>query len=275
MRLESGSFIGRGGVELFRQSWLPDSPPRAALVNLHGLGDHSGLYAGIGEYFSARGVAVHGFDLRGHGRSPGQRAYIESWHDYREDLDTFVGIVAAGGRPVFTLGNSLGGLVVLDHALHHPEHLAGVIAASAPLGAVGVPPLLMALGRIMSRVWPRFSLEVGMDLGGLSRDPVAARTVLEDPLFHRRGTARLSTEVTSAIARVQRLAPRLAVPVLLLHGSDDRMVPPAGTRDFFNRLAVPDRTYHEYPGAYHTLFADLDAARVIADVDRWIDVHVM
>lgn len=276
MRHETGTLEGRGGTSLFRQAWLPDDGrPRAALINLHGLGDHGGLYPALSDWLVPRGIAVHALDLRGHGRSSGRRAYLRDWRDYRDDLDAFVQLVGATapGRP-FLLGNSLGGLVVLDYALHHGERLAGVIAAAPAIGPVGVPPLLMALGRVMSRVWPSFSLEAGMDLGGLSRDPAAAAAVTADPLFHRKGTARLSTEVTAAIARVQAMAPRLAVPVLLLHGGDDRMVPPDGTRKFFGRLSLADRTLIEYPGGYHALFADLDAPRVLADLEAWIERHV-
>jgi len=272
---ETGTFSGRSGVTLFRQAWLPDIAPRAVLINLHGLGDHSSLYPALPEYLVPHGIAVHAFDLRGHGRSGGQRAYLDDWRDYREDLDAFVGIVAerAGGRP-FLLGNSLGGLAVLDYALHHGRRLSGVIAAAPALGEVGVPRVLMAAGRVLSRVWPRFSLRTGMDLSGISRDPAAVQAVIDDPLFHRVGTARLSTEVVAAIARVQRLAPSLDVPVLLLHGGGDTMVSPEGTRAFFARLTVPDRKLIEYPDAYHALFADLDAARVLADLRRWIEARL-
>lgn len=272
---ETGTFSGRGGVTLFRQAWLPESAARAVLINLHGLGDHSSLYPALPEYFVPHGIAIHAFDLRGHGRSGGQRAYLDDWRDYREDLDAFVAIVAerSAGRP-FLLGNSLGGLAVLDYALHHGPRLAGVIAAAPALGEVGVPRLLMAAGRVLSRVWPRFSLRTGMDLSGISRDPAAVRTVRDDPLFHRVGTARLSTEVVAAIERVQRLAPSLDVPVLLLHGAADTMVSPEGTRAFFARLTVPDRELIEYADAYHALFADLDASRVLADVRRWIEARL-
>lgn len=275
MRHETGTFLGRDGVTLFRQAWLPDQPPRATLINLHGLGDHSSLYPALPAHFVPHGIAVHAFDLRGHGRSGGQRAYLDDWNDYREDLDTFVGFVAerAAGRP-FLLGNSLGGLAVLDYALHHGNRLSGVIAAAPALGAVGVPRVLMAAGRILSRVWPRFSLRTGMDLSGISRDPAALRAVVDDPLFHRVGTARLSTEVVATVARVQRLAASLDVPVLLLHGGADSMVSPEGTRAFFARLTVADRELIEYPGAYHALFADLDAAQVLADLRRWIEARI-
>ncbi len=274
VRYETGTFTGRGGLTLFRQSWLPDAPPHATLVNLHGLGDHSGLYPMLPEYFIPRGVAVYAFDLRGHGRSEGQRAYLDDWRDYRDDLGSFIGMVPrTGGRRPFLLGHSLGGLVALDFALHLGDRIAGVIAAAPALGEVGVPRVLMAAGWVLSRIWPRFSMRTGMDLSALSREPEARRTVVEDPLFHRVGTARLSTEVVAAIERVQRLAPTLAVPVLLLQGGADRMVSPAGTRAFFSRLTVADRQLIEYPDAYHALLADLDAPEVLKDLGRWIDAR--
>jgi alpha-beta hydrolase superfamily lysophospholipase len=94
--------------------------------------------------------------------------------------------------------------------------------------------------------------------------------VLADPLFHRVGTARLSTEVVAAIARVQAAAPRFAMPLLVLHGSEDRMVPPDGSRAFVPRVGHPDHELREYAGAYHVLFADLDREQVLSDLERWI-----
>ena len=265
-------FRGAGGLSLFRQVWRPAGPVRAVLINVHGLGDHSGLYPTLVEHCTTRGIAVHAPDVRGNGRSPGQRAYVERWEEYREDLERFVAVVRQEepDRPIFLLGNSLGGLIVLDYALQRPEGVRGVIAVSPPLGRLGVPAPLLALGRVLSRVWPRFSIRTGMDLSGLARDPVVVETVLADPLFHRVGTARLSTEVAAAIARVQAAAPRFPLPLLVLHGSADRMVPPDGSRAFVARVGHPDRELREYAGAFHVLFADLDRERVLSDVEQWI-----
>jgi alpha-beta hydrolase superfamily lysophospholipase len=273
-----GTFPGSGRTPLYYQAWLPaQARPRAVIVNLHGLGDHSGLYPNLASHFPARAVALYAFDMRGNGRSPGQRAYLGSWKEYRGDLEAFIGRVRQWepGLPVFLLGNSLGGLVVLDYVLHHPGQVDGVIAAAPVLGDVGVPPILMALGRVMSRVLPRFSLNVGMDLTGLAREPSVVEAVLADPLFHRRGTARLSTEVTAAISRVQHLAGTLSVPLLILHGSADRMVPPDGSRTFFAKVRFPDREFREYPEAYHGLFADLGFEAVLGDLGGWIERHIL
>jgi alpha-beta hydrolase superfamily lysophospholipase len=173
--------------------------------------------------------------------------------------------------PVFLMGNSLGGIIGLDYALHYPEGLRGVIAVAAPLGTLGVPRILLVLGRIVSRVWPSFSLETGMDLSGLAREPSVLEEVLADPLFHRRGSARLSTELAAVVAPLHEAAPRFPLPALLLHGSEDRMVAPDGSRKFAARVGHPDHRLIEYEGGYHALFADTGGDRVLADVEAWMN----
>ena len=265
-------FEGAGGVRLFCRHARPSGAPRALLVALHGLGDHSGLYPMLPDAFLPLGIEIFAPDLRGNGRSPGQRAYLESWRELREDLRRLMIRIRAEHPtiPLFLLGNSLGGLVALDYALHHPEGVRGVIAVSAPLGDLGVPRPLMALGRVLSRWWPRFSLDTGMDLSSLARDPQVVERVLHDPLFHRRGTARLSTEVTATIQRVQAAAGGFPVPMLLLHGAADRMVPPVGSRRFVGATGQPDRTLIEYPDGYHALLADVGGDQVLQDIAEWM-----
>jgi alpha-beta hydrolase superfamily lysophospholipase len=267
------TFIASDGLTLFRRTWRPDGSARAVLVNLHGLGDHSGLYPMVSDYFVPRGFTVHAPDLRGNGRSQGQRGYVHSWSEFRNDLELFVGLVRGEelNLPLFLMGNSLGALVVLDYAQHHPEGIRGVIAVAPPLGKLGVPAPLLALGALFSKVWPRFSLETGMDLTGLSRDPAVIARVLADPLFHRRGTARLSTEVRTTIARLHAEASSFPLPLLLLHGSADRMVPPDGSRSYIQKVGNPDKQLLEYPESYHGLMGDLNGPEVLRDLEQWIE----
>jgi alpha-beta hydrolase superfamily lysophospholipase len=269
-------YEGARGARLYCRRCPARGAPRAVAISLHGLGDHSGLYPMVSEALGARGIAVYAPDLRGNGRSPGQRGHIEAWADLRVDLRSLVRRTRAEipAAPLFLVGNSLGGLVVLDFAAHHADELRGVVALAPPLGALGVPAPLLALGRVLSRVWPRFSLETGMDLSGLSRDPSVVAQVLADPLFHRRGTARLSTEVTATIAHVQRAAAGFPVPLLVVHGGADRMVPPEGSRRFVAQVGQSDKQLIEIPGAYHALLADHDVERVLATIGDWIAARI-
>lgn len=271
------TFLGADGLELSCYAcWPSRGVPRGAIASVHGLGDHTALYDVVFDHFVHRGWVVHGFDLRGNGRSPGRRGHVDAWSLYREDLHRFIQHVREfNSGPLFLLGTSLGGAIVLEYALHHPEHLAGVAAAAPALGRPNVPGWMLTLGRVLSRVWPTFSLETGLDLSGITRDAAALERITGDRLFHRMASARLSTELTAAGERVLAGVRDFRVPLLLLHGSADRLVPPDATRSFV-ALADPHLVeYHEYPGAYHALFADTDRAAVLADLERWIAARTM
>src|SRR4029079_7057301 len=150
-----GSYTGAGGLRLFRRVRQPAGRARGVGINLHGLGDHSGLYPDLLGHLAAGVFLVHAPDLRGNGRSPGQRGYVGRWEELREDLHALVALVrseepglplfllgnslacaecVSPALPLFLLGNSLGGLIVLDYALTYPDGLRGVIAAAPPLG---------------------------------------------------------------------------------------------------------------------------------------------
>ena len=242
------------------------------LVNLHGLGDHSGLYPLLAEALPPLGWSVEAYDQRGSGRSPGRRGYVKRWRDWVDDLETFVQLIRfeqAETAPVVVMGHSLGGLVVLDWAESSASTPAGVVAVAPPLGTLAVPRWLLTLGRLAARVAPAFSLQTGLDLSGLSRDPAVTAAVLADPLFHRRATARLAEVVPEAARRVQARAGRIRCPTLLLHGGADRMVPPDGSRAFAARTPAVV-TYREFAAAYHALFADLDAPAVLRELTSWL-----
>lgn len=266
----TGTFAGWDGAPLFWQRWsAPDR--RAVLVNVHGLGDHSGLYPHLVQFFPAHGWTVWAFDTRGNGRSPGRRGHVGAWREFRDDLGAFLRHVRAaeGNVPLVLLGNSLGGLMALDFAIEHPEGLAGVAAAAPPLGDVGVPKPLILLARLLTRVWPTYSQVTGMDLTNLARDPAIVRALLDDPLFHRAASARLGTETIDTIASVHARAARLAVPALLLHGTGDRMVPIEGSRRFASGPAQSRVTLREYADAGHALFVDWGYEERLADLLAW------
>ncbi|HEU4799273.1 MAG TPA: alpha/beta hydrolase [Gemmatimonadales bacterium] len=272
MQHDSGFLTSSDGTRLHYQSWWPDSPPKGHVQVLHGLGDHSGMHRHLVDHLLAHGYAAHAIDLRGHGRSAGQRAYVRRWSDYRGDALALTDRLKYRNavQQVTLIGSSMGALLALDLALAHPDRVNAVVAAAPPLGEVGVPPALMLLARIASRMLPRISLKTGMDLSGMAADPAVLEEVLADPLFHRVGTARLATELTEAAERVRTGIAWITVPALLLHGARDRLVLPRPTREAATRAPADLVRYIEYPDGYHALFADDTGPAVLRDVTDWL-----
>lgn len=276
MKHLEGSFRGSGNLDLFYQSWHPEGQPRAALALVHGFGEHSGRYPNVVNHFVPRGYAIYGLDHRGHGRSPGQRGHINAWSEYRDDVHAFMQLVTEREwpRPIFLWGHSLGGLIVLEYALHYPDNLRGVIASAPLLGQAGISPILIALARLLSRIAPTFSLSTGLDATTLSRDPAVVKAYTSDPLVHSLGTPRLSTEISAAQTWTLAHASEWRVPLLLFFGTADRLVPPENTRKFFDAITFPDKNKIEYEGAYHETHNDIIHAQVMADVEQWLQTRL-
>ncbi|MEP7325132.1 MAG: lysophospholipase [Gemmatimonadota bacterium] len=255
------------------RDWLPtEGKPASTIAIAHGFGEYSGLYSEVGQVLADHGSWVTCRDLRGHGLSPGRQGHIQAWSDYRDDVAEMVERLRRGapGLPTFLLGNSMGGLIAADYAIHYPEQLHGAILLAPAVGEIGVPAFLMKLSRIFSGIWPTFSLKSGIQRSRLTRDPAAIARLDADPLVHSRGTARLGSEMLDAIARVKQEAPALKVPVLLLQGEADQITSPDSSREFFASVGADDKTLKIYPGAYHNLVIDLVKDEVMTDIDRWI-----
>jgi alpha-beta hydrolase superfamily lysophospholipase len=272
-----GTFTGFEGMELYYQRWRPEGIPRASLVVVHGFGEHSGRYDNVVDWFVPRGHAIYAFDQQGYGRSPGTRGYVNYFGEYRQDLKAFLDLVhaAEADRPLFLLGHSMGGLVVLNYVLHDPSGLDGVIASAPLLGTLPTSPILTVLSKALSRLWPRLNLNTGLEVAALSRDKAVVDAYVNDPLVHNLGTPRLGTEMTKAVEWTQDHAADLALPCLILHGGADRIVDPEASRVFFEKVSFHDKERHEYEGSYHEIFNDLDKEVVLADVETWLDDHLM
>ena len=151
MQHKEGVFSGSDDLELYYQCWLPDGDARAVVVIVHGFSDHCGRYSEMVDTLIKRQLAVYSYDLRGHGRSPGKRGYIDHFADYRQDTRTFISLISEQhpDLPFFLFGHSMGGLIALDQALYYPEELSGVISSAALLGNPPVSQAKLASGRIL------------------------------------------------------------------------------------------------------------------------------
>ncbi|ALF53505.1 lysophospholipase [Nostoc piscinale CENA21] len=274
-------FRSIGEVDLYYQSWQPTSNIKAVLVIVHGLGGHSSKYNNIVQHFIPKQYAVYSFDLRGHGRSPGQRGYINSWAEFREDLRTFLELIQSQHPklPIFLLGHSLGSIIVLDYVLRYPQAAAvlqGVILLAPSLGKVGVSQIKLLLGQLLSRVWPRFTLNTGLDLSAGARDEKVLAIYAQDTLRHTLGTARLATEFLNTVNWINHHTNEWKLPLLILHGGADRITLPEGSQIFYEQLTTcQDKTIIVYPDAYHELQDDLNYQEVLADLESWLEGHLL
>ena len=274
-RLEN-RFRGAQGLSLFYQAWYPPGAVRAVVALVHGFGEHCDRYCTVTTALTQAGYAVFGFDNQGHGRSEGQRGHINQWQDYRHNVHAFLSQIRLHepSLPLFVLGHSLGGLIVLDFALNFPQDLAGIIISGPPIRPVGIAkPYLVAIARVLSGVWPRFSMDVGAGAETLSRDPAVVNQTQDDPLTHSMATVRWGTECLVAIDAVRRNVSQLQVPILLVHGSADKVNDVRGSEEIFARITT-DKTLKIYPGGYHEPHNDLDRNQVMNDLVQWLDEHL-
>jgi alpha-beta hydrolase superfamily lysophospholipase len=276
MRHFSGTFKGFGGLDLYYQSWHPETQAQAAVVMVHGLGGHGALFEIAVQDLIAQYYEVYTFDLRGHGRSPGQRGHIMIWQEFRDDLHAFLQHVSheRSGCPCFLWGHSLGGTIVLDYALRFPENLQGIIVTAPALGKVHISPFKLALGRLLSNVFPSFSLKLGIRGPSNVPDPNLVTAYLNDPLRHEYGSARLATEFLTTVNWISQNTAHLKVPLLILHGGADEVAHPDASRTFFQQVMFPDKEHHEYPGYYHDLYVDISYQTIFLDLRNWLERHL-
>ncbi|UKO96363.1 alpha/beta hydrolase [Nostoc sp. UHCC 0870] len=272
-------FPSVGGLKLYYQSWFPEGNVKAVLVIVHGLGGHSDKYSHIVEHLVPKQYAIYSLDLRGHGRSPGRRGHINNWAEFREDLRAFLQLIPTQQPqvPVFLLGHSLGAVIVLDYVLRYPQEastLQGVITLAPAIGKVGVSKFRLLVGRLMSRVWPSFTLNTGLDLAAASRDEKVLVAYKQDSLRHTFASARLATEYFATVAWIYHHAPEWQVPLLILHGGADKVALPEGGEIFYQLVNSPDKLRIEYPGAYHELQDDLNYQEVLTDLENWLEKHL-
>lgn len=268
---ETGTLDGRGGVRLFYR-WNPVPDAKGLVVVVHGFGEHSGRYQHVYERLGAAGLASFGFDYRGHGNATGRRAFVESYDEYLDDVDTAMEAAAAKapGLPRFLVGHSQGGLIGAAYALR-TKGLQAVALSGPALGfKVKVPAWKAVLGQVMSRLWPTLGIPSGLDSKDLSHDHAVVTAYDEDPLVQGKATARWYTEILAAQERVMKTAAALTTPILVMHGADDAICDPAVSRRFVDSLTVADKTYTPYPGLYHEIFNETSRDAVLNDLVAWL-----
>ena len=280
--IEGGGTIGyresHDGLRLSYRHWPASAPLRGAIALFHGGGGHSGqpTFSYFIDYFRKRGFAVFGLDQRGHGYSDGIRYHIESMETLRRDMFDFVDFVRSqpghGSLPVIGVGQSMGGLFLLDFAIHHPDALEGAIVTAPGLDPHGIPQAVQKATRFGNVVAPRWHFRIpALDYDGLTRDKAEIKRVAADALSKLVGTPRTIVNILDTIDRVNQRAGELTTPLHMAHGEVDVFAAVEGTERFFANMPEGDKELIVYPDAYHQLYLDIIKDEFFANVERWID----
>jgi acylglycerol lipase len=264
----------RDGTSILVRHWAPASGPAWANVLLvHGLAEHSGRYEHVGDHLAAAGLDVHGMDLRGFGGSGGRRAWVARWSELHDDVEERItAIRSASELPVVLYGHSLGGLVALGYVLDG-RTAPDLLVLSAPAISAVIPAWKRLLVRGLARVVPTATVANGLDVDHLSSDPAVCEDYRSDPLNVHRSTVGFGVLAFAEQDRVSAALDRLSVPTLVIHGGDDRIVPPPVSKPFEGRPGVKRKVY---PGVRHELHNEpATAAGVLDDVVGWLREHVV
>ena len=275
MQHVEGRLTGVDGVGLYWQGWLPGDAPRGLLLICHGMGEHSGRYTTVRDALVPDGWAVYGLDHRGHGRSRGARVHVRRYAHYLADFDTFRRAVTARHPDLtpFLLGHSMGGQIALAYALDHQDALAGLVLSAPPLTVPPVPRPVRAAYTVLARVAPTLRRAV-VDLSAISRDEAVVAAYRADTLVHQGyPTIALSLALADRMDLLLRRAPEVRLPLLLQHGTADRICDPAGTRALAAAVGSPDLTVRWYEGFWHEIYHEPERARPLADLREWLSAR--
>ena len=249
----------------------------AEVLITHGFGEHSGRYGALTDHLVSHGYSVTAYDHRGHGLSDGLPGHVESFAEYDEDLARLIGSVRSRSltKSLFLIGHSMGGLIALRYAAKKSGTLSGAII-SAPLieVAVPVPARKLMIARVGARMAPRMRLDNEINPSYLSRDPEVGRAYAADPLVNRKVSPKWFAEASRAMQEVAEWAPRITLPLLVMHGTDDRLTSVDATKRLFERTESKDKELIIYPGFYHELFNEPEKQDVFERVTEWLGKRI-
>ena len=273
MNVFESSWTDRQGLKFYSKGWEPDKKPKAVVALLHGLGEHIGRYAHVGEAFSNAGYAVMGFDLRGHGKSGGLRGHLPSVEAYMRDIDLLLEHVRARypGLPVFLYGHSLGAILALTYGLRRKPDLKGVIASAPGMHtALEKQPMKVMLAKVLGSLAPTVLMHSGLDPAVLSHDPQVEKDYIGDPLVHDKVSLGFGKRMLESNRWTLQHASEFALPLLLMHGMDDQLNLPSSSTEFAEslngkaQLVLWDHLYHE-------LHNEPEKAQVFSTAIDWMD----
>jgi acylglycerol lipase len=269
------TYQSTGGLKIFMRSWRPAGQARGVVVLVHGFNSHSGYYLWVADQLLAGGLAIYALDLRGRGKSEGERYFVGNFSEYHDDLHGLVTLARSRepGLPVFLLGHSAGGVVAANYTLDHQPDLAGLICESYAF-QVYAPDFALAVLKGLSHLAPH-AHSVKLPIAAFSRDPKVIAAMNSDPAVAQESQPTLTmAEMVRADERLRRDFPQFTLPLLILHGTADKATKPAGSQLFFEQASSKDKTLKLYEGYFHDPLNDIGKEMVIADIKSWLEKHL-
>jgi alpha-beta hydrolase superfamily lysophospholipase len=269
------TFEDEDGLTIFFRSWRPAGQARAVVVICHGVNSHGGQYLWAGEQFADSGLAVYAIDLRGRGKSDGERYYIDDVSEYVADVACLIKMAKSRepGLPVFLLGHSAGGVVSCVYTLENQAELTGLICESFAF-KVYAPDFALGVIKGLSHVAPRVPI-LKLKNEDFTRDPEAVATLNNDPFTTGEvQPAKTVAALVRADERLEKEFPLITLPVFILHGTADKATVPSGSQFFYDTVGSKDKTLKLYEGHYHDLLNDIGKEEVMAHMKGWIDRHL-
>ncbi|MEW6092842.1 MAG: lysophospholipase [Chloroflexota bacterium] len=275
MQTREWNFQSFDGLEMYAREWTPDDGMNAAVILVHGLGEHSGRYAHVGAMLAKNGYGLFGFDLRGHGKSGGPRGHAPSFEAFMKDIDAMFGKVAERYRdvPRYIYGHSLGGILVLNYVPRRKPELKGAVVTSPGLRtALEEQKVKVALAKLLGALAPSGALPSGLNADVLSHDLENIRAYKTDPLVHDKVSFGMAKDLLQAIQWAFDHASEFSIPLLLMHGTEDQIAYPRGSQEFA-ALVKGDCTLKLWEGMYHETHNEPEKEKVFTYLLEWLAKH--
>ncbi len=279
MQTFNAKWTGKDGTEFFVHGWEPDGTPKALVTLIHGLGEHAGRYEHVAKAFSDARYVLASFDLRGHGKSSGVRGHFPSLDAVMQDIKGFLVFLSQRypDLPQFIYGHSLGGLLTLAYVLRSKPKFNGVIATSAGLRSpLTEQKLKLLMVKLLGSLLPTTLLPSGLETAAISQDQAVIDRYNQDKLNHDRVSLAFGKAALSASDAVWGQAEEFPLPLLIMHGTGDRITYSHGSADFAKAASKnnPDVTLKLWDGMYHELHNESVKEDVFQFMIEWLDRHL-
>ncbi|PJF32040.1 MAG: hypothetical protein CUN52_01990 [Phototrophicales bacterium] len=259
---------------LHAQKWLPTSDPKAVILIVHGIAEHIGRYDHVAHVLVEAGFAVYGYDHRTHGKSDGQpRSYIHPFTKAVDDLGLVVNHVRQENptKKLFIYGHSMGSLISNLYVLKYQDGVAGWISSGSPLTSdSNTPALVVQILTLLSKIAPQLQM-VNIPPSDLTHDQNIVQAYIHDPLVNAKPTrlGMASAIVSQSKVVISQLG-TLRLPILLLHGSDDKICPMSASQLIYEKASSTDKTLKIYEGLYHEIHNETLYGRILSDIIEWV-----